>query len=203
MAALTTAIHPPLLSARCAVGGAEEADGAQGPRVMDEAAFRAFYTRTAQQLRAYLIRAGGNDWSLADDLVQEAYYRFLRSGFSTDDENHRKNYLYRIATNLLRDHLRKVRRTGTELAEADEEIVDRAPSAQPSALHHDMGRLLQRLKTKDRQLLWMAHVEEFSHQEIAQVLGLKAASIRSMLFRARRRLALLLEEQGFDAGVLL
>jgi RNA polymerase sigma-70 factor, ECF subfamily len=38
-------------------------------------------------------------------------------------------------------------------------------------------------------MLWLAYVEGSSHREIAAALGLRAASIRSMLFRARRRLA--------------
>jgi DNA-directed RNA polymerase specialized sigma24 family protein len=46
---------------------------------MDEEAFRAFYSRTAGMLWAYLARATG-DASAADDLLQEAYYRILRSG---------------------------------------------------------------------------------------------------------------------------
>ncbi len=36
--------------------------------------------------------------------MQEAYLRLLRSGLKTDDEDHRKAYLFRIATNLIRDH---------------------------------------------------------------------------------------------------
>ena len=36
-------------------------------------------------------------------------------------------------------------------------------------------------------MLWLAHVEGMTHHEIASVLGLRAASVRSMLFRARQR----------------
>jgi RNA polymerase sigma-70 factor (ECF subfamily) len=52
------------------------------------------------------------------------------------------------------------------------------------------------LSPRDRQMLWLAYVEGASHREIAKALGLRAASIRSMLFRARQRLAEQLKARG-------
>ena len=72
------------------------------PFAMDEQAFRAFYDRTAPALWAYLSRLSG-DRQLADDLLQESYYRLLRSRETFEGEAHRRNYLFRIATNLVRD----------------------------------------------------------------------------------------------------
>jgi RNA polymerase sigma-70 factor (ECF subfamily) len=46
---------------------------------------------------------------------------------------------------------------------------------------------LRALSERERKLLWLAHVEEWKHDEIAAVLGLAAASIRVLLHRARRR----------------
>jgi len=72
---------------------------------MDEDAFRAFYDRTARSVWLYLSRLTG-DPAAADDLLQEAYYRFLRVERPYASEAHRKNYLYRIATNLAHDRRR-------------------------------------------------------------------------------------------------
>jgi len=69
---------------------------------MDEDAFRAFYDRTAGPLWGYLSRISG-DRQTADDLLQESYYRLLKSGASFESDTHRRNYLYRIATNLVHD----------------------------------------------------------------------------------------------------
>src|SRR5437868_13743629 len=69
---------------------------------MDEDTFRAFYDRTARQVWAYLARITG-DRTLADDLLQESYYRLLRSERTFSSESHRRNYLFRIATNLAHD----------------------------------------------------------------------------------------------------
>src|SRR5947208_189737 len=69
---------------------------------MDEDTFRAFYDRTARPLWSYLSRITG-DRQQADDLLQETYYRFLRAGASHENDAHRRNSLFRIATNLARD----------------------------------------------------------------------------------------------------
>ena len=57
---------------------AADADAVDVQFHMDEQTFRAFYDRTARVLHAYLSRVSG-DPQLADDLLQETYYRFLRA----------------------------------------------------------------------------------------------------------------------------
>ena len=55
---------------------------------------------------------------------------------------------------------------------------------------------MARMRPRDRQLLWLAHAEGYSHREIAEITGLGATSIRLLLFRARRKVAKLLREQS-------
>src|SRR4051812_43980330 len=74
--------------------------------VMDEDAFRAFYDRNARGVWAYLARVAG-DRQIADDLLQETFYRFLRAAAPHHDETHRRNSLYLIATNVARDARRR------------------------------------------------------------------------------------------------
>ncbi len=68
--------------------------------------FAAFYQRSARPLWAYLARVSG-DPSLADDLMQESYVRFLCAASPCDGEVESRRYLFRIASNLLRDHWRR------------------------------------------------------------------------------------------------
>src|SRR5579883_470041 len=75
---------------------------------MDQDSFRSLYERTARPLWVYLCRKTG-DTQLADDLLQESYYRFLRTRTVFENDSHRKNYLFRIATNLANDTYRRVK----------------------------------------------------------------------------------------------
>jgi len=167
-------------------------DDARADFVMDEDTFRAFYDRTARGVWAYLARVTG-DRQLADDLLQETFYRFLRAAGTYESETHRRNSLYRIATNLARDARRRsVIRAALSLA-GDE--IERAPSlddAGATERNADFTRAMSRLKPRDRAMLWLAYAEGASHSEIADVLGLRPGSLKPMLSRARRRLATLL-----------
>lgn len=159
---------------------------------MDEAEFRVFYEQTAPQLRGYLRRVTG-DAGLADDLLQESYLRMLRTPLAPTEDAHRKHYLFRVATNLLRDHFRASKHAFVALAEEPR-------PAQPNrdlALERDFEKLLLELKPRERELLWLAYVEGYRHEEIAKLMSCRTSSIRPMLFRARGRLAELLRARGW------
>jgi RNA polymerase sigma-70 factor (ECF subfamily) len=165
-------------------------------QVMDEDAFRAFYERTARPLWAYLARSTG-DRQLANDLLQEAYYRFFRAAASFEDEAHRRNSLFRIATNLALDarrHRRRVHHTPLP----DEEgggLPGRASATASAGDRTDLARAMAQLRPIQRKMVWLAYVQGSSHAEIAEVLGLKASSIKLLLFRARRKLATFLRSE--------
>jgi len=170
------------------VGAAEADDIFQ----MDEDAFRVFYDRTARPVWAYLSRLTG-DPRLADDLLQETYYRFLRANRAFDNDDHRRNYLFRIATNLVHDHRRKPFMEVPAAAIA--EVPDAAAAAQAAeraARRLDLHRAMQRLKPRERSMLWLAYAQGWSHEEIASAIGVKTASMKAMLHRARQRLIALL-----------
>jgi RNA polymerase sigma-70 factor (ECF subfamily) len=160
---------------------------------MDEDTFRSFYDRTARLVWAYLSRATA-DKRLADDLLQETYYRFLRAGATFDSESHRRRYLFRIAVNLVHDHHRRLRLDRLSSAEAGhhQRSPADAETTARAAARIDLKRALARLKPRERDLLWLAYALGSSHEEIAASLGLKTGSIKALLFRARRRLVSLL-----------
>jgi RNA polymerase sigma-70 factor (ECF subfamily) len=161
--------------------------------VMDNEQFAAFYTRTAQPLWAYVARVS-RDPALADDLTQESYVRFLCASHPEDGEVAARRYLFKIATNLLRDHWRRPHSPSIE------EMAENAFAAKCTILQTDsqalLGPAMIQMRPRDRQLLWLAYAEGYSHREIAEVTGLASASIRLLLFRARRKMAKLLRQGG-------
>lgn len=166
-----------------------EATAGEWTRSMDEDAFRAFYERTARPLWAYLSRTTGSPQA-ADDLLQECYYRLVRSRAVFDDEAHRRHYLFRVATNLVRD---AARRPAVEQVALGEEHAGATTDVAAGVERRDaLARALASLGRRDRSLLWLAYAEGSTHEEIARALGLRRGSIRVLLFRARRRMAALL-----------
>jgi RNA polymerase sigma-70 factor (ECF subfamily) len=157
-----------------------------------QAEFEAFYLRTSRQLHGYLCRLS-RDPATADELLQEAYIHMINA--PAIGEQQRKAYLYTIATNLLRDRWRKRKREREWAAVSDFD----------ERVHHnlnlpiDMGSLFEKLSAQERAILWLAHVEELSHKEIAAVLGVKEKSVRVMVFRAREKAKDLLERAGLGA----
>jgi RNA polymerase sigma-70 factor (ECF subfamily) len=169
------------------------------PFEMNEDAFRAFYDRTARALWAYLARITG-DKQTADDLLQESYYRFLRARVAIDDEAHRRNYLFRIATNVARDRHRRRQTSPDVVATIDDTHGADAGAALRTEQRTDLHRALTKLKRRERELLWLAYAQGSTHQEIGQTLGLRTGSIKPLLFRARKRLAALLHGATRSGG---
>jgi RNA polymerase sigma-70 factor (ECF subfamily) len=163
---------------------------------MTEEAFRSFYELTARPVRVYLARMT-NDDRLADDLLQETYYRFLRSTVAFENDDHRRRYLYRIATNLIHDHRRRPRVEVEASPAADALPAFSDPHvAERAARRIDLQRAMARLTARERSMLWLAYALGWSHEEIAESIGVKTGSMKPMLHRARRRLASLLNNGG-------
>jgi RNA polymerase sigma-70 factor (ECF subfamily) len=162
---------------------------------MDEAQFRAFYERTAKPVWLYLRRIT-DDPQLADDLAQETYYRFYRAGASHESETHRRNSLFRIATNLANDSWRRRKKRG-EHVPLDGNVDCNALAADDRTANlaegrTDLQRAMSQLTESQREMLWLAYALGASHAEIGETIGVKTGSVKLMLFRARRKLAALL-----------
>jgi len=130
--------------------------------------------------------------------MQESFVRFLlasRPEFSlAEGEVAARRYLFRIATNLLRDHWR--RPAAASIEELPEEFFADPGGAAQADSKAILGPALAQMRPRERQLLWLAHAEGYSHREIAQITGLASASIRLLLFRARRKIARILTAQA-------
>jgi len=164
--------------------------------LLDEAAFARLYGQAARPLWSYLYRVLGNA-AQAEDLMQDAFLRLLQAPIGALDEDAQRAYLFRIASNLAIDTFRR----GQRQAGAHDALERHQPrSAEPVERDLDTARTFGELVPRERALLWMAYVEGSAHDEIAQSLHVKSASVRVLLHRARRRLADLLTRRHSGEG---
>ena len=180
----------PVLSRDEAIDATRDLDTVRSGMTEDE--FRAFYERTARPVWAYLSRISGSRQE-ADDFLQETYYRFCRAKVEYESESHRRNTLFRIATNVVRDAARRAKH-GVDVELQESPDVRAAAADHHTAIRTDLGRAMQRLEPVQREMLWLAYAQGASHEEIAGILGLRAMSIKTLLLRARRKLAGILTE---------
>ncbi len=162
---------------------------------LDAAAFQSFYRRTAPALQAYIRRVSGDPIG-AEDLLQEAYLRLLRTHLPPLSEPQLKAYLFRAATRLIYDEWKHRRLDALRSLQ----FLFRKPTLANPNLKTDMERFFGELKPRERALLWLAYVEGYDHREMAEILNLAEKSVRVSLFRARNRLAGILRRHGFTEG---
>lgn len=122
----------------------------------------------------------------AEDLVQETFLRLLSCGKAFEDHRHEKAWLIVTASNLCKDTLKKWwRRT--------ESIDDYAESlAAPAGRDLTLTEVILQLPTKYKDVVYLYYYEDYSTEEIAELLGCPKATVRSHLMRARRKLSALL-----------
>jgi len=150
----------------------------------------------------FALRLTHNDAD-ARDLTQEAFIRVYRSWKSFQPGTSFLSWIYRIVTNLYRDELR--RRKGRYQEEIPE---DNAPQQfggeRPLAvtpideyvegqLGESVSKALESLSPDQRQVVVLADIEEYSYQEIAEIVGCSIGTVRSRLHRARHQLRKLVQ----------
>jgi RNA polymerase sigma-70 factor (ECF subfamily) len=166
---------------------------------VDQATFQVFFKDTAPALKGYL-RLRCRHTALADDLLQETYLRLLRRPLPKLTAAQLKSYLYKTASSVCADHYRARRQEApwpqqTPAAsdgndDLDTGIGQSAESAPDSLeLPVDVQRVFGTLKPRQQSLLWLAYVEGFTHEEIAEVIGVEVGSVKVLLSRARAVLA--------------
>jgi len=134
----------------------------------------------------------------AEDAVQEAFLRVLRHRHTLGEVRDNRVWLIRIVWNIVLDRKRraKTRPETDDVSELARVLPAEGLSAEQiagAAQHH--ARVLacvEQLPAKERQVLMLSAFEELSSVEIAAVLGTTESSVRSRLFRARNRMAELL-----------
>jgi RNA polymerase sigma-70 factor (ECF subfamily) len=161
----------------------------------DQESFAAFHGRTARGLWSYVYRVTNNAAD-ADDIVQDAFCRLVGADVEDLDEDGRRKYVFRIATNIMTDRWRRSARERSWIARVGSFVG----TVEPVTPDDDVANVFRRLKPRERALLWLAYVEQDSHEEIAGALGISRGSVKVVLSRARARLRDLLTSAGIMKG---
>ena len=128
----------------------------------------------------------------AEDMVQETFIRLLRSGTSFASEQHEKAWLIVTVSNLCRSALRSPwqRRTGLDdMAE---------PPAAADATPDETLEAVLALPEDYKLPVYLFYYEGYPTAEIARMLGVAPATVRSRLNRARKKLKLTLGGDTYD-----
>ncbi len=136
----------------------------------------------------------------AEDAVQETFLRVLRHRAKLAEVRDLRVWLVRIAWNIVLDKKRrlKTRPESEDLSVVERTLSSQHPRADTMVISTEAyGRILGLIDTlprKEREALLLSAVEELTTAEIAAVLATTESSVRSRIFRARRTLAMLLDE---------
>lgn len=136
----------------------------------------------------------------AEDLFQEGFLKILDKLGSFRGESGIKTWMYRVMSNYCINELRRPLNK-IKWADVDELEYQADAVAEPDDLISvdALMALIQLLPTGYRLVLNMYAIEEKSHAEIAELLGISEVSSRTQLFKARRMLKKLMEEKGYAA----
>lgn len=161
----------------------------------DATAFDALFERWARPLFRYLERMV-RDPGAAEELVQEAFLRVYRARERYEPDARFSTWLYRIATNLALNELRRPRRRdphesldapeGPSLS-ADSQPTDEVVDARRRAERLEMA--LAELPERQRAALWLSAVEGLSYAEVADSLDVSESAVKALVHRARTGLA--------------
>ena len=158
---------------------------------------RIFFQYGAQMLRHAQLLLGEN--ALAEDVVQEALIRVMKSPLNLEDERQERAWLLRVVGNLCRDEFRRARRRGEVPLAEWMDVADEGPMPEEEAATRERdGELLRavlRLPLKYREAVLMAYYHELDGREAALALGVTQAAFRARLARARKKLESLLKEE--------
>jgi RNA polymerase sigma-70 factor (ECF subfamily) len=156
----------------------------------DEGAFRALYDRHAPMLYAMATRlAGAAD---GDDVLQESWLRAARGLANFRWQSSLRTWLCGIVVNAARER-RRGQRDDDELLAVPEAALARGwNDGTPAEV--DLERAVGRLPPRYREVLLLHDVEQYTHAEIAALLGIDAGTSKSNLSRARGLLRRALSE---------
>jgi RNA polymerase sigma-70 factor (ECF subfamily) len=176
----------------------------------DHAAFHELVGRHKKKIY-YLAYDITGDHHEAEDISQEVFIKMYRSLKTFRRDAKMSSWLYQITVNASIDSLRKKSsRQATPISEFDRlniqeslaaskvSAFDPLRSTESSQIQNHISQALKKISPKERTIFVMRHYNDLKLGEIAEVLGITIGTVKSLLFRAIRKLRKELSSYGSD-----
>jgi RNA polymerase sigma-70 factor (ECF subfamily) len=170
----------------------------------DREAMRVLYGRFSLRVYRFALRLGADEGT-AEDIVSEVFLEFWRRAASFKARSKLSTWLLSIAHNKLASKRR--RRSPEPLDEAAVEAMADAADG-PEAILQKMqaasivAQALDQLSPAHHEIIDLAYYHEKSISEVARILGIPEATVKTRMFHARKRLAQALVQRGHGEALL-
>ncbi|WP_424535034.1 RNA polymerase sigma factor [Sphaerisporangium viridialbum] len=152
----------------------------------DTAALTELYARYGKPMFAFLYRLAG-DRGTAEEILQDTWLAVWRSAGTYQSRSSVSTWLFGVARRQAHNRLRGV--PPPVAAEPTADGADSAPGPEELAIGRDrVQAALERLPPAQREVVVLALLEDLSHQDIAEVLGIPVGTVKSRLHHARATL---------------
>jgi len=177
--------------------GSSDAEVMLRVKTGDNSAFDYLVQKYRRPMVSFMYRAVHNS-AVAEDLAQEVFLRVYRSRETYEPSAKFTTWLYRIATNLVVNHVRDTRNERPEnvvnIDESDDEtgmkfdLADSTISAEEMIVRRErmiaIRRRVQALPERQKMAVLMHKYQQMDYKQIAEVLKLSESATKSLLFRA-------------------
>ncbi|HEX3339151.1 MAG TPA: sigma-70 family RNA polymerase sigma factor [Pseudolabrys sp.] len=168
----------------------------------DRLAMQVLYARHHVRVYRFVLRLVRNE-ATAEDLISEVFLDVWRQAGKFEGRSAVSTWMLSIARFKALSALR--RRPEEELDdEKAEQIEDHADDPETALAKKDKGSALRqclaRLSADHREIIDLVYYHEKSVEEVAEIVGIPEATVKTRMFYARKKLSELLKEQGIDRG---
>ncbi len=168
----------------------------------DQTALRTLFSRHHATVYRFLMRRLRVE-ATAEDLTNEVFLEVWRNAGKFEGRSAVSTWMLTIARNRAASLLRKRSEDGLEDGEA-EAVADESDDPEVALQKMDKAarirRCMERLSAEHREIVDLVYYHELSVSEVAAVVGIPEATVKTRMFYARKKLSELLAEAGVDRG---
>lgn len=171
-------------------------------RGQDQAALQAFFVRHRTGVFRFIARLVRSD-AVAEEITNEVFLEVWRHADRYEGRSAVTTWLLSIARNRAISSLRK-RREASWDEDAAAELEDDGDTPEVAAQKHDKSKLLRaciaKLSGDHAEIIDLVYFQEKSVSEVAEIVGIPDATVKTRMFYARKKLSEILKEHGVDRG---